>query len=121
MLFSAAYREKPGLLQLWHLAHVSLITSSYALEEARRNLAEEVQKGRLVKLVQSMRLIKEPPNDLKMPSGINLPEKDRPILLAAIAGRATHLITGDLRDFGPYFFQKVEGVLILPPGAYLKE
>src|SRR5437879_2519148 len=44
-----------------------------------------------------------------------------PILLAAIEARATHLITGDLRHFGPYFGKKIQCILVLPPGNYLKK
>jgi len=50
-----------------------------------------------------------------------LPDKDVPILLAAIEARATHLITGDLRHFGPYFGKKIQGILVLPPRNYLKK
>lgn len=53
-------------------------------------------------------------------STVVLPDKDRPILLAAIDARATHLLTGDFRHFGPYYGQTLEGVLILPPGEYLR-
>jgi hypothetical protein len=31
-----------------------------------------------------------------------LPEKDRPILVAAIYCKATHLLTADIKDFGPF-------------------
>ena len=55
-----------------------------------------------------------------LPSGILLPAKDVPILLAAIAANATHLLTGDLRHFGPYFGRRVAGVLILTLGDYLR-
>jgi uncharacterized protein len=53
-----------------------------------------------------------------LPRGIDLPEKDIPILLAAIDGAATHLLTGDREHFGPYYRQEVAGVLILPPAEY---
>jgi hypothetical protein len=36
-------------------------------------------------------------------STMELPCKDRPVLLAAIAVGATHLLTGDFRRFGPYY------------------
>ncbi|HXN93272.1 MAG TPA: hypothetical protein VN879_02140 [Candidatus Acidoferrales bacterium] len=49
-----------------------------------------------------------------------MPEKDRPILLAAMDARTTHLITGDLRHFGPYFGKKIGGILIVTPSQYLK-
>ena len=50
---------------------------------------------------------------------IKLREKDWPILGGALAAHATHLITGDLRDFGPYFGTKLLGILIQPPADYL--
>ena len=52
---------------------------------------------------------------------ISLPDKDKPILLAAIKERATHLITGDVRHFGPYSGKAVEGILILSPADYVRK
>ena len=46
----------------------------------------------------------------KLPEGVSLPEKDVPILLAAIEARATHPLTGNLRHFGSYFGKRVEGI-----------
>jgi len=34
---------------------------------------------------------------------VDIPEKDVPIVRAALAAEASHLITGDRRDFGRYF------------------
>ena len=48
-----------------------------------------------------------------------LPEKDLPILRAAVASGATHLVTGDRKRFGHLFGQKVAGVLVLRPGELL--
>ena len=39
VLFSAAYLESSGLARLWQLADAELLSSDYAIEEARRNLA----------------------------------------------------------------------------------
>jgi hypothetical protein len=58
------------------------------------------------------------PEHFTLPRGVRLPEKDQPILLAAIDGGATHLLTGDWTHFGPYFRQAVAGVMILPPAEY---
>ena len=55
-----------------------------------------------------------------LPRGISLPEKDVPILMAAIEAEATHLLTGDIRHFGPYRSKKFEGVAIMFPGDYLR-
>jgi uncharacterized protein len=54
-----------------------------------------------------------------LPSDVQLPDKDFPILLAAIEARAIHLLTGDVRDFGRYFGKRIGGVLVLMPGEYL--
>jgi hypothetical protein len=48
-----------------------------------------------------------------------LPDKERPILFAAIGAGATHLLTGDFQHFGPYCGERIEGVLILAPGDCL--
>ena len=82
------------------------------------NLAGEHQQGALQKLSGFLKLFEAA--DFPLPRGISLPDKDSPILLAAIGGRATHLLTGDVQHFGAYFGKKVEGVLIMPPAQYLK-
>jgi len=53
-----------------------------------------------------------------LPLDVVLPEKDRPILLAAIRAHATHLLTGDKQHFGPLYGQSISGVLILRPADY---
>ena len=119
VLFSAAYREGSGLAKLWKLDGVRLITSGHAAEEARRNLTAEAQHSRLAQLLRSAEVIAEiDPRSIAGKDG--LPEKDRPILRAAIAARATHLLTGDLTHFGRFFGRELEGVLVLPPGANLR-
>lgn len=118
ILFSAAYRAGAGLLELWKLKNVKLCTSRYALEEARFNLLEEEQRLRLQQLAESLELSEAPREPL--PARISLPEKDVPILLGAIHARATHLLTGDVRHFGPYFGKTVAGVRIMLPAEYLK-
>jgi len=118
VLFSAAYKADSGLLQLWKLKGVVLCSSRYALEEARINLADEVQRKRLNKLSESIHLFEAGPT--MPPRGVSLAEKDIPILLAAIEARATHLLTGDLQHFGPYFGKQIESVRIVLPGEYLR-
>ena len=50
-----------------------------------------------------------------------LPEKDRPILEAAIHCKATHLLTGDIKDFGPFMNNPTltGGVVIQTVSAFL--
>jgi len=118
VLFSAAYRADAGVRRLWRVKRGNLITSAYAVEEAYRNLDEAAQRERLQALLRSVRVVPEA-RDRRLPNTVQLPEKDRPILLAAIAAGATHLITGDVTHFGPYLGRAVEGVLILRPAQYL--
>ena len=118
ILFSAAYRPNAGLLQFWKLKNVILCSSHYAFEEARINLAEGAQKRRLAKLAERIEFFD--PTRRKLPAGVSLPEKDMQILLAANAARTTHLITGDVRHFGPYFGKTIEGILVVTPAHYLK-
>ena len=119
VLFSAAYRPHAGLVRLWKLKHVELCSSRYALEEARINLAQDVQRRRLTRLSRSIRLFDAVPREL--PPDLSLPDKDVPVLLAAIEAKATHLITGDIRHFGPYFGRGIEGILMLTPSEYLRK
>lgn len=118
ILFSASYRADAGLVQLWKLKNTILCTSRYAVEEARINLTEESQKRRLVKLARALRLFDAAPREL--PTDLSLPENDAPILLAAIEAKATHLITGDVRHFGPYFGKVIEGIFVSTPAQCLK-
>lgn len=118
VLFSAAYRADSALLAFWKLGDATLCSSRYAIEEARINLEEEAQRRRLAQLTPALELLDT--RESELPTGITLPEKDAPILLAAMEARATHLVTGDIRHFGAYFGKRVQGVLIVTPGEYLK-
>jgi predicted nucleic acid-binding protein len=121
VLFSAAYRPGASLRRLWELTDARLITSMYAVEEARRNLDMPQQRAELATLLQTLAIVPEQ-QQIVHPAFANivLPENDRPILLAAIAAHATYLLTGDARHFGAYYEQDVAGVVILPPAAYLR-
>jgi uncharacterized protein len=116
VLLSAAWRSAAAIQRLWRLEGVELPSSGYAVEEARRNLETPAQRGRLTRLLRRVHLVE--PEHFTLPRGVRLPEKDLPILLAAIDGGATHLLTGDWEHFGPYIRQEIAGVLILPPAEY---
>jgi predicted nucleic acid-binding protein len=119
ILFSAAYRPDAGVTRLWLLAGPVLLTSDYAVEETRRNLSNPDQLERLNELLQTVQSSPATSLDPTLRADIQLPEKDWPILGGSVAARATHLITGDVRDFGPYFGTKLLGVMILRPADYL--
>lgn len=118
LLFSAAYHSDSGLLEFWRLKDVTLCSSRYALEEARLNLEEIQQQKRLDRSASRLELFDSAASHL--PRDISLPEKDAPILLAAIEARATHLITGDMRHFGKFFGKKIAEISILLPADYLR-
>ena len=120
VLFSAAYRSDSTLRRLWERGGVQLVTSAYAVEEARRNLPAGERRARLDVLLATVEQVTESA-DHPLPASVELPDKDRPILLAALRAGATHLITGDVTHFGLYFGQTVDGMQILPPAAYLQE
>lgn len=119
VLFSAAYRARAGLTRLWDLPGTELVTSAYAAEEARRNLASADQLTRLEELLARTRIV--PESDAPMPGGVRLPEKDHPILKAALAAEATLLVTGDFKDFGRYFGRRVGGILVVTPAEFIGE
>lgn len=119
VLFSAAYREDSGLRRIWELSGIALVTSTYAVEEARRNLGIGDRRSRLDALLVSVQQMPEVA-EMELPPTVELPDKDRPILLAAIRAGATHLLTGDVRHFGRYFGEIVGGVRILPPSDFLR-
>jgi hypothetical protein len=120
VLFSGAYRPDAGLGRLWKLAGARFITSIFAAEEARRDLSSPGQWRDLEELLGSVEIVPTaaPPDHPRF-SDLEQPDKDRPILLAAISAGATHLLTGDFRHFGPLYGRRIEGVLILSPGDYL--
>ncbi len=119
VLFSAAYGS-PGLDQLWELAREGsclLFTSEYALEETRRNLDGPNQIEKLETCLSEVEIV--PEVDPNLPCPIDLPEKDRPVLMASIAVNADYLITGDVKHFGKYFEQIIGGVKICRIRDYL--
>ena len=117
VLFSAAYRPTSKLRELWRRPDIELLTSAYAVEEALRNLDDGEQRQGLGKLLESMTVVGEAPERALQ---VELAAKDRPILAAAIEARASYLLTGDLRDFGRFLGQSVEGVRIVQPAGYLR-
>jgi hypothetical protein len=120
VLLSAAYRADAGVRRLWALPEAVLVTSSYAVEEARRNLSDEDQRDRLNNLLESVEVGEATMLPPELRCGVELPEKDWPAPGTAQAAGAKHLITGDMRHFGQHFGHRLPGVLVLRPGEYLK-
>ncbi|MBU6410681.1 MAG: hypothetical protein KGR98_09860, partial [Verrucomicrobia bacterium] len=101
------------------LDRADCLTHDYAVEEARRNLAAKFPEGlkALEKLAGRCELISQLTTVLE----VELPLKDVPILGGAVAGRATHLLTGDERDFGKFWGRTIQGVKIVSPRMLAEE
>lgn len=103
VLFTAVHnpRGKAALvIDLGRQGHWELYSSAYALEEVRRNLARKFPESldALSALARAVHLVEQAAAGASPPG---LAQKDRPIFQAAAACDATHLLTGDLKDFGP--------------------
>jgi len=121
ILFSAAWRKDSGLLRLWKLKGVKLFTSTYAAQEADRNLENAAQKKRLQKLLHRVTTGARVSNSTALAMRVNLPEKDLPILQAALDAKAHILLTGDIMHFGLYLGTSVDNTKIMLPADFLRE
>lgn len=125
ILFSAAYTANSRIASLFDLARLGacdLITSTFALEEARRNLAAKQPKGlpRLKAFMIEIEVVGGAPERLVQGLKEYLPEKDRPILAAAIIAGAAWLMTGDRQHFGDLYGKVISGVEVLEPSEVLE-
>ena len=107
VLFTAAHNpagKAAFIIELGAQGHWELYSSTYALEEASRNLKRKFPQclSDLANILHSFQLVEHRPG-LAYPQ--TLVEKDQPIFQAALACQATHLLTGDMRDFGPFMNQ----------------
>lgn len=123
VLFTAAHRPQGKAAFLFkYPEYWTLLSSEYALEECRRNL--------MVKFPDAVDQVQKLSRQLERASQVGsvvplagLVEKDQPIFQAAVAGRCTHLLTGDLRDFGPFMNKPAQtrGLVIQTVAAFLAD
>ncbi|MGH9382026.1 MAG: PIN domain-containing protein [Thermoanaerobaculia bacterium] len=119
VLFSAA--KSPGAMRsmlerLRAVGHTSY-ADGYVIAEARRNL-EAKGRGAVDALDVVLRLVEVAPfQPAASTEGATdmLPEKDRPVLLAAIRLRCDALVTGDRTHFGLLYGKTIQGVTIYSP------
>jgi predicted nucleic acid-binding protein len=94
----------------------ALVVDEYVLEEARRNLALKARDG-AKELDRLKHLLEIAPSvaDIQLTVAVALPEKDRPVLAAALQARCNALVTGDRTHFGRFYGRSIGGVAIHSP------
>ena len=107
VLFTAAHNPEGKaalVIELGVQGRCTLFSSTYAKEEARRNLERKFpQCLNSLEIVQNDIDLVDHQTSLVYPKG--LAKKDQPIFQAALICRATHLLTGDIKDFGRFMNQ----------------
>jgi predicted nucleic acid-binding protein len=119
ILFSAARSDGATrrLLELLRESGHTLCADAFVIEEARRNLAVKAPAALhdLDALLSTMKRLPTFPPDKILWASIPLPEKDQPVLAAAIRGGCDALVTGDRTHFGLLFGTVFEGVAVFAP------
>lgn len=120
ILFSAA-KSSGAVRQLLHDLHAEghvLAADAYVAAEAQRNIATK-STDEAMHYLQAL-LSRIDVSAVKCESDTRsaadwLPEKDRPVLLAAIASHCDVLVTGDRTHFGLGYGRTFEGVKVVSP------
>ena len=120
-LFVAGYSATNSVHDLLALASggfCDLLSSEYAFEEARRNLAIKGQPSMLERFTTStlgiVRVSEAGAPALAQATAADMSDPaDIPILAAAIQARADGLVTGDKRAFSPHFGTRIAAVEIM--------
>src|SRR6266849_8043399 len=119
VLFSATKSDGAvrRLLDLLIEAGHECWADGFVAEEARRNLAAKFPDGLPVLETLLLRLHTGPVHtpDSALEDGLPLPEKDRPVLAAAIRHGCEALVTGDRAHFGRLYGKAIHGVTIHTP------
>ena len=123
ILFSAAKSDGAirQLLRNLTLAKHTLVADSYVALEARRNIAAKADAQAVRDLdtllskvdVSTVQFAQSSPT--LQAAVLWLPEKDRPVLLAAMALAWDVLVTGDGTHFGAGYGKRFEGVTVCSP------
>ena len=118
VIFSAALSNQSRAAVLFGLARAGackLVSSGYAVEEARRNLKAKHPDAlnRFAKVVDLIEVGAEADSRrLLQAAATGLDPGDVPILAAAL-GQADALVTGDRKHFGQFMGKKLLGLRIL--------
>ena len=136
LVFSAAWKPDGLVRRLWSLppGETEICTTSFAAGEAVRNAGNKTSPSHPELLTQTLgllmrtRVLRDARDRARQLSGRadwpegapDLPEKDRPIMWAAIEHRCNHLVTGDRRHFGPLFGHDIGGVRVTTARDFLQ-
>src|SRR6266545_1112893 len=103
----------PSLARAGHVC----CADGHVIGEARRNLAAKTSGGlaNLEIILRGVEVTSAHPADSAGTRELPLPEKDRPVLAAAIRLGCEALVTGDSTHFGPLFGATIYGVTIYSP------
>ena len=123
VLFTAAHNPKGKaafVLEQSEIGHWSVVSSSFAREEARRNLEAKFPEA-IASFEKLLRTIGVVPDVAEKTCPIELPEKDAPIFLSALGARCSHLLTGDRKDFGRFMNEprRTSGIVIQTVADFL--
>jgi hypothetical protein len=123
ILFSAAKSDGAirQLLRHLTLAQHTLVADSYVQLEAQRNIAAKADAQAVRDLdallskvdISAAQFTQSSP--ALQAAALWLPEKDRPVLLAAMVLACDVLVTADSTHFGPGYGKRFEGVTVCSP------
>ena len=119
ILFSAAKSNgavRDVLHRLQQGGH-ELCADAYVVAEARRNLSQKESEAleALEALLARLEVASFQPGNPLPDAARALPEKDQPVLAAAIRMRCAALVTGDRTHFSALYGKSVAGVTIYSP------
>lgn len=119
ILFSAARSDGAirEMLRRLHRARHALIVDAYVVAEARRNLLAK-EPGTLDDLQALLRTLTVAPHrTASLPGDLAslLPEKDQPVLAAALNLDCDALVTGDRTHFGKLYGKAVGELVVHSP------
>ena len=126
VLFSAAYMATGSPRALFTLARAGvfeIVSSGYALEEARRNVAAKNPRriNDLESLVRETATGREPERaTVEWALSLGLPDKDAPSLAAAVDSGCHLLVTGDVTHFGKLYGTQQRGTVVLRPAEAIE-
>ena len=123
ILFSAAKSDGAirQLLGSLVFAKHTLVADSYMAPEARRNVAAKADAqvvhdlDTLLSTIEVSAVQFTQSSPALQVAAIWPPEKDRPVLLAAMALACDVLVTGDSTHFGPGYGKCIEGFTVCSP------